>query len=154
MPLVVARGSRASGASGGVCARTFASRLSTTWRRRSWSPATVLGVRSASSGRSGSSVLAVSIASATTSSSATGSSVERPALVEVREEEQVLDEDAHPLGLAADALHRALEIVGPAGGAAGEELGVGADGGERRAELVRGVGDEPAELALGGLERA
>ena len=79
---------------------------------------------------------------------------ERPALVEVGEEQQVVDEHAHPLGLAADPLHRALEVVGPAGGAAGEELGVGADGGERRAELVRGVGDEPAELALGGLERA
>ena len=79
--------------------------------------------------------------------------LERPSLVEVGEQQQVLDEHAHPLGLAADPLHRALEVVGAVGGAAGEELGVGADRGERRAQLVRGVGDEAAELRLGGLER-
>ena len=79
--------------------------------------------------------------------------LERPALVEVGEQQQILDEDAHPLGLAADPGHRALEVVGPAGGAAGEELGVGADCGERCPELVRGVGHEAAQLALGGLER-
>ena len=38
--------------------------------------------------------------------------------------------------------------------AAREELGVGADGGERRAQLVRRVGDEAAQLALGRLARA
>ncbi len=79
--------------------------------------------------------------------------LERAALVEVGEQQEVVDEHAHPLGLAADPLHRALEVVGAVGGAAAEELGVGADRGERRAQLVRGVGDEPPELRLGGLER-
>ena len=78
---------------------------------------------------------------------------ERTALVEMGQQEQVIDEHAHPLGFTADPLHRALEVVGVVGGAAAEELGVGADGGERRAQLVRGVGDEAAELRLGGLER-
>ena len=48
--------------------------------------------------------------------------------------------------------HRAREVVGPLVGAAREELGVGADGGERRAQLVRGVGDEAAQAPVGRLD--
>ena len=59
---------------------------------------------------------------------------------------------AHALRLAADPAHRAREVVGPVGGAAREELGVGAHRGERRSQLVRRVGDEAAELPLGGLD--
>ena len=51
-------------ASAGVCARTFASRLSTTWRRRSASPVTVTAAgASSASGRAGSIACAASIAS-------------------------------------------------------------------------------------------
>ena len=83
-----------------------------------------------------------------------GLELERPSFVEVGEQEQVFDEDAHPFRLASDPLHRALEVVRPARRAAGEELGIGADGGERGSQLVRGIRDEPPELALGRLERA
>ena len=71
--------------------------------------------------------------------------LERPALVEPGEQQQVLDEHAHALALAADPGHRAGEVVGPPVGAALEQLGVGANGRERRAQLVRGVGDEAAQ---------
>ena len=80
--------------------------------------------------------------------------LERPALVEPGEQEQIVDEHAHSLRLAFDAAHRARQVVGPRLGAALEELGVRADGRERRAQLVRRVGDEPAQLPLGRLERA
>ena len=80
--------------------------------------------------------------------------LERPALVEPGEQEQIIDEHAHSLRLAFDAAHRARQIVGPRLGAALEQLGVRADGRERRAQLVRRVGDEPAQLSLGRLERA
>ena len=75
--------------------------------------------------------------------------LERPALVEPGEQEQVVDEQAHPLRLAADAAHRAGEVVRPPVGAAEEQLGVRAHGGERRAQLVRRVGDEAPEPLLG-----
>ena len=74
--------------------------------------------------------------------------LERPAVVEPGEEQEVVDEKAHPLRLATDAPHRALEVVGALGGAPVVELGVRADSGPRRAELVRGVGDEASELPL------
>ena len=56
--------------------------------------------RGSSIGRSGSSVRAVSTASATTSSKLDRLALERPPLVEAREQQQILDEHAHPLGLA------------------------------------------------------
>ncbi len=105
-------------------------------------------------GRPGSTACAVSTASPTTSSSWTRLALERPAVVEARQEQQIVDEQAHALGLAADPLHRALEVVGPIGCAAVEELRVGTDGGQRRAQLVRGIRHEPPQLALGGLARA
>ncbi len=79
---------------------------------------------------------------------------ERPPLVEAREQQEIVDEHAHALGLAADPAHRALQIGGPVRRAAREELGVGAHRGKRRAQLVRRVGDEAAQLPLGRLERA
>ena len=92
---------------------------------------------------------AVSTASATTSSRSTGSVLERSSLVEAREQQQVVDEHAHAPRFALDAGHRALEVVGTRVGAAAEQLGVGADGGERRPQLVRRVGDEAAQPRLG-----
>ena len=74
--------------------------------------------------------------------------LERAALVEPREQQQVVDEQAHPLRLARDAGHRALEIVRPRRRATVEQLGVRAHSGQRRAQLVRRVGDEAAEAPV------
>ena len=79
--------------------------------------------------------------------------LERPSLVEARQEEQVVHEQAHPLRLAADALHRARKVVRPPVGAAREQLGIRAYRGQRRPQLVRGVGHEAAQLLLGGCPR-
>ena len=74
-------------------------------------------------------------------------------LVEPREQQQVLDElgHAHRLRLdASDGVHhvgRQLAAVQPG------ELGVAADRGERRAQLVARVGDEAAHLLLALLPR-
>ncbi len=68
--------------------------------------------------------------------------LERPALVEAGEQEQILDENAHSLGFARDPRHRALEVGRPLRGSAREQLGIGPHRCERSAELVRSVGDE------------
>ena len=47
-----------------------------------------------------------------------------------------------------DAAHGLREVVGPRARAAAEQLGVAADRRERRAQLVRRVGDEPAQPRL------
>ena len=78
-----------------------------------------------------------------------GLALERASLVEPGEQEQVVDEQSHPARLALDAGHRALEIVGPLARAAVEELRIGAHRGERRAQLVRGIGDEAPQPVLG-----
>ena len=97
-----------------ACARGRSpSRLSTIWRSRSRSPRTTAGSGSSSIGRSGSTARAVSTASATTSVDVDRLALERPPLVEAGEQQQVLDEHAHPLALAADPRHRAREVVGP-----------------------------------------
>ena len=108
---------------------------------------TVAGSTESSIGRPGSTTRAASTASPTTRGEVDRLPLERPALVEAREQQQIVDEQAHPLGLARDAGHRPLEILGARGGAAAEQLGVGAHGGERRAQLVRRVGDEAAQRA-------
>ena len=74
--------------------------------------------------------------------------LERASLVEPREQQQVADEQAHAPRLALDPGHRALEIVRAVARAAIEQLGVGAHGGDGRAQLVRGVRDEPAQARL------
>ena len=50
--------------------------------------------------------------------------LERAALVEPRKQKQVVNEQAHPLRLAADARHRSRENVGAARSTAREELRV------------------------------
>ena len=75
--------------------------------------------------------------------------LERPALVEPGEQEEVVDEQPHPPGFALDAVHRPLEIFRALAGAAVEELSVRPHGGKRRAQLVRRVGDEAAQPVLG-----
>ena len=91
---------------------------------------------------------AASTASRATSLELDRLALERPALVEPGEQQQVVDEQPHPPRLALDAGHRPLEVVGPLAGAAVEQLGVGAHGGERRAQLVRRIGDEAAQPVL------
>ena len=77
--------------------------------------------------------------------------LERAALVESRQEEEVVDEHAHARRLGFDALHRLREVLGPLVGAAPEQFGVAADRREWRAELVRRVRGELSEPRLGGL---
>ena len=112
---------------GGVWARTFASRLSTIWRSRSRSPTTTaaLGVELDRpfrvDGLRGLDRLADDLVEPN------GLALERPAVVEAREQQEILDEQAHALRLAADSPHRALEVVRPLGRAAVVELRVRPD---------------------------
>ena len=133
-----------------MCARTFARRLSRICRSRSRSPCTSTGDRRIELD------LAARVEHARCLDGVArhvleldGLALERPALVEPGEQEEVVDEEPHPSGLALDAVHRPLEIVRALAGAAVEELGVGAHGGERRAQLVRRIGDEAAQAVLG-----
>ena len=72
-------------------------------------------------------------------------------LVQARERQQVLDEHAHARGLGLDARHRLLGVLGVARRADPEQLGVAADRRQRRAQLVRRVGQEGAQPVLGRL---
>ena len=65
--------------------------------------------------------------------------------------EHVVDQPAHPAGLQHDPVHHLVDLVGAAQRALLVELGVGAQRGERGAQLVAGVGEEPAHLLLAGL---
>ena len=65
--------------------------------------------------------------------------------------EHVVDQPAHPAGLQHDPLHHLVDLVGAAQRALLVELGVGAQRGQRGAQLVAGVGEEPAHLLLAGL---
>ena len=139
-----------TGDASGVCARTFASRLSTTWRSRSRSPSTTSGVDvERRSARSGSTARAASTASRDDVVELDRLALERPALVEPREQQQVVDEQAHPLATRArspPSSARDRPAAGPR--AAREQLGVRAHRRERRAQLVRRVGDEAAQPLL------
>ena len=75
---------------------------------------------------------------------------ERPAPVQLGEQEQVLDQATHAGRLLLDALQRLAppRLVGEP--AAPEQLRVAPDGGERRPQLVRRVGHELAQAILGG----
>jgi hypothetical protein len=71
-----------------------------------------------------------------------------PSLVQPGEENQLLDEVAHPARFLLDPLHCVCEVVGPRRRAAPEQLGVPADDRDRGAQLVRGVRDEPPQPFL------
>ncbi len=90
-------------------------------------------------------------ASAATRARSTGSRSQRPALVEPRQQQQFLDQHAHARRLLLDAPHGEVEVLGPVLGAAAEQLGVAADRGERRAQLVRRLGEEAPQGVLGRL---
>jgi hypothetical protein len=64
------------------------------------------------------------------------------------QQQEILHQLTHPARLARDAGHHALEVVRSVRGSPLEQLGVGGDGGERRAQLVGGVGHELAHPPL------
>ena len=75
---------------------------------------------------------------------------QRPALVEPGQQQEVFDQLTHPVGFALDPAHRPREVVGVGRGRAAEQLGVAADAGQRRPQLVAGVRDEAPQPLLGG----
>ena len=141
---------------GGVCVRALASRLVSTWVSRDG----VAGHRDGLVGQ----VELPAVVRARGVGVAHGvedeagevdvGALQRPSGVEAGEQEQVLDQRRHPLGLRGDARQGVRGVVRerPAAG----QLGVAADRGERGAQLVAGVGDELAQLHLAvlpGLQR-
>ena len=151
------RGRPRPAVSGPAWTRTFASRLPTTWRRPSSSPVTTIPRSTAPpTGRAGSSARRSATASVDDPSQVDGLAPDRPSLVEAGELEEIVHERGHPPALGADPLHRGGQGLGLGQAACAIEVGVAADGGQRRAELVGGVGDEPPEpvlAALHGVER-
>ena len=105
-------------------------------------------------GRDGSRACRSLTASAASTVRSTGPSAHRSALVDPGEREQVLDERAHAGGGLLDAAHGVVDLVGRGQRAHPVQLAVAADGGQRGAQLVRGVGDEPAHPGLGRGPRA
>ena len=79
--------------------------------------------------------------------------VERAPLVEPGEQQQIVDEETHALALALDPAHRPLQVVRPLARTTAEQLGVGPHAGERRPQLMRGIGDEAAQSPFGRLAR-
>ena len=71
---------------------------------------------------------------------------ERPVLVESCKEQEVFDDEAHPLGLLGNPTHDLGKVIRPRIGAASEEFGVAADGCQRSAEFVGGIGEKAAQL--------
>ena len=75
--------------------------------------------------------------------------LERTALVELGERQQVVDEPGHPHGLLLGAAHRLVEPLAGRQATDAVQLGVAADRRDRRPQLVRRVGDEAAQAVLG-----
>ena len=142
------------GVPAGVCTSALRSRLASTWRSWSALPSTGRGSRGAASARSPGRARrrgrrvprrpppapgppAPCGASATSSSRA---SVSRSST-------------STPIRCASSSIrrHRLLDLGGLAGRADPVQLGVAADGHQRRAQLVRGVGQEAAQAVLAGL---
>ena len=77
--------------------------------------------------------------------------VQRPAGIQAGQQQQVVDEGGHPRRLGLHAPHRVREFGRDRVAAALGEFGVAADRGQRRAQLVAGVGDELPRPRLAGL---
>ena len=75
--------------------------------------------------------------------------VQRPALVEPSQQEQVLDQVAHPRSFRLNSGHDPLNAFRRAGRAATVEFRIPANRCKRRAQLVRRVCDEPAQAPFG-----
>jgi hypothetical protein len=70
-------------------------------------------------------------------------------LIETGEQQHVVDERAHAIGFFLDPAHRLGEVFGTVGRAPPEQLGVAADRGQWRAQLVRCVTDESPQPPFG-----
>ena len=124
-------------------------RLPTTWRSRSSSPSTVTpSATSAVTTRSGATARASAAASTPEHAEVDRVAGQRPTLVEAGEQQQVVDQRRHPHRLLLGAAHRLVELGGVVEAAVAVQLGVAADRRDRRAQLVRRVGDEPAQPRL------
>ena len=75
--------------------------------------------------------------------------VEGALLVEAGQQEEVLDQQAHAGRLVLDPPHQAVELGRVARPALPVQLGEAPDGGQGRAQLVAGVGDEAPHPVLG-----
>jgi hypothetical protein len=126
--VVVARRT-VTGVADGVWVRALATRLPSTWRSRASSPTTTGAVSD--------------------DQQIDGLLLERPLLVEPGQQQQVLDEQAHPGGLLLDPTHHAAQVFGGADRALPVQLGKAADRGQRGPQLMARVGDEPAHPVLG-----
>ncbi len=76
---------------------------------------------------------------------------DRPPGVQAGQQQQVLHQPGHPDRLRLDPVQRVRHVVGDRLMAAPTQLGIAPDRGERRAQLVAGVGDEPPDPGLAGL---
>ena len=136
---------------GGVWASALRTRLCATWARRSASPTTTTG-------GPGTSVQLVVVRHRVRVAHGVGADAvqvdrlgpQRPAPVQLGQQQEVLDQAAHPGRLLLDPLERLVppRLVGEP--APAQQLGVAPDRGERRPQLVRGVGHELAQPLLGG----
>ena len=141
------------GVPAGVCTSALRSRLASTWRSWSASPVTRAGLgvqRDLAVGRGDARV----VDGVAGERGEVDRAVRRGAdLVEPRERQQVLDQHAHARGLVLDPPHRLGDVLVRARRAHPVELGVAADRDQRRAQLVRRVGDEAAQPLLARLAR-
>ncbi|EYT79915.1 hypothetical protein CF54_28525 [Streptomyces sp. Tu 6176] len=76
---------------------------------------------------------------------------QRPARVQPGEQQQILHQQRHPVGLGLDTAQRVPGVRADPLAAAPGEFGVAADRGERGAQLVAGVRDELADPRLAAL---
>ena len=136
---------------GGVWASALRTRLWATWVRRSASPED----DDLSAGGHGQLVRVIGGVAVVDDVGADAVDVhgvrpERPAPIQLGQQQEVLDQAAHARGLLLDPLQGPVDarLVGEA--APAQQLGVAPDRGQGRAELVGGVGHELAQPLLGG----
>ncbi len=133
----------------GVWARTLARRLSITWRRRVGSPMTSTGCEAVNStGHCGPTVAAVCTASAPSPTSSVGTIWSgRPSSKRARVSRSLTRRSMRAVSERMPVKTRGRSSA-LSGRAPLEELGVGGHGGDRRAQLVRGVGHELAQVPI------
>ena len=134
---------------GGVCTTALCRRLSTIWRRRAASPDTRTAPDTTSEIRwSPPAARAASTASCIDAPEVHRELLEGSTLIETGQEEEVVDEQAHPRGLTLDALGGPAPVVLVVERTLAQELGVPSDRGQRGPQLVRGVGHEAPQAGL------
>ena len=78
---------------------------------------------------------------------------QRPAGVQPRQQQEVLDETGHARGLGLHPAHRVRGVVRQIAALALHQFGVPADGRQRSAQFVAGIGDELPDPRLAGVAR-